>query len=196
MDLPADDHLDRRRDRVVARHAAGDPGPARLLRSLRGGHPRPAPGRHPGHREVRRRGFRRAHGGDPARRPDRRRRQPLLLRLPADRRRGRARRLADHHGRAGRGGESRLRARGRRRDLTRPARIGRRRDRRRQPDRTDPALVCRDGHRPGPAPDARRGHPAVDGRLADRASSTGPSSSPPSNARSPAARDRVAGSAC
>ena len=45
------------------------------------------------------------------------------------------------------------------------ARTGHRRGRRGQPDGARPHRLCRDGHRPGAAPDARRGDPAVDGRL-------------------------------
>ena len=65
-----------------------------------------------------------------------------------------------------------------------------------QPDGPDPPVVRGDGHRSGAAPDARRGHPPVDGRLADRALQPRPSSSPRSSARSPAARARAAASAC
>ena len=63
-------------------------------------------------------------------------------------------------------------------------------------DGARPDRLRRDGHRPRAAPDARRGDPPVDGRLADRACSTGPSSSPRWTARSPAARARGVASAC
>ena len=76
------------------------------------------------------------------------------------------------------------------------ARPGDRGDRRHQPDRADPARLRRDGHRPGAAPDARRGHPPVDDRLADRPVQPRRSSSPRSSARSPAAPGPAAASAC
>ena len=69
--------------------------PARLLRAVRRGRPRPAPGGRARAGQVRRRGLGRDHGRDAPRRADRRRRQPVLLRLPAHRRRRRARGLAD-----------------------------------------------------------------------------------------------------
>ena len=72
----------------------------------------------------------------------------------------------------------------------------RRRDRRRQPDRPRSAGLRGHGHRPRAAAHARRGDPAVDGRPADRACSTGRSSSPPSAGRSPAAPGPGVGSAC
>ena len=82
---------DRRGDRAVARDAAGDPRPAGLLRAVRRDRPRPAPAGHARSGQVRGRGLGGDHRGDPARGADRRRHQPVLLRLPAHRRWGRAR---------------------------------------------------------------------------------------------------------
>ena len=149
--------------------AAGDPAPARVLGTVHRHRPRPAAARHARPGQVRRRGVGRDHGRDAPGGPDRGRGQPVLLRLPADRRWRRAGRLAADHGRAGRGRRDRLRPcrdRGIRRGPARPGGRGRGRD---QPDRPDPAAVRRDGHRPRPAPDPRCGDPAVDRRFADRA---------------------------
>ena len=95
LGLPADDDRHRRRDRAVARDPARDLRPARVRRPVRRRRPRPAPGGHARSGQVRRRGVGGDHRRDAAGRADRRRRQPVLLRLPAHRRRRRARRLAD-----------------------------------------------------------------------------------------------------
>ena len=77
-----------RGDRPVARNAAGDPHPARPRgRVPHPGQRRPAVER-PGLRQVHRRGFGRADRRRDARRVDRRRGEPVLLHVPAGRRRG------------------------------------------------------------------------------------------------------------
>ena len=130
---------------------AGDPDPARVLRPVHRHRPRPPAARHARPGQVRRRGVGRDHGRDAPGGPDRGRGQPVLLRLPVDRRWRRAGRLAADHGRAGRRCRDRLRPcrdRGIRRGLARPGRRGRGRD---QPDRPDPAVVRRRWSSPVPS---------------------------------------------
>ena len=165
LDLPPRHDRGGRHDRSVAIDRAGDPGPARVLRPVHRDRPRPPAARHARPGQVRRRGVGRHHGRNAPGGPDRGRGQPVLLRLPADRRWRRAGRLAAGHGRAGRRGCDRLRpcrARGIRCRLARPGRRGRGRD---QSDRPDPAVIRRDGHRPCPAADSRCRDPAVDRRI-------------------------------
>jgi GGDEF domain-containing protein len=74
--------------------------------------------------------------------------EPVLLRVPVDRRWGGARGPPADHRRADRGGRHRLRARGPRGVGARRHRRGDRGDGRRQPDRAHPARLRRDGDRP------------------------------------------------
>ena len=94
----------RRGDRAVARDAAGDLRAARARRPVRRWSSttccRPT---RSGPAKFVVEGSRRDHGRDAARGPDRRRREPVLLRLPADRRRRGARRRPADHRRPGRG---------------------------------------------------------------------------------------------
>ena len=94
-------------------------------------------------------GSRRDHGRDAARGADRRRRQPVLLRLPADRRWRRAGRLAarSRSALAAAASIGYILAVARRFDGG-DARSGGRGHGRRQPDGPDPAVVRGDGHRP------------------------------------------------
>ena len=89
-----------------------------------------------------------------------------FLRLPLDRRCRGAGRLADDHADARRRRRSRIRAGGRRGRSSRWTGHGR--GRRRQPDGARAHRLCRDGHRPGAAPDPGCGRSTVHGRLADR----------------------------
>ncbi len=154
-------HDHRRGKRAVA----GDPGLDLRPDGPRGGSScsssttssRTAPGRGPPDR----RGLGRDHLRDPAHRPDRRSGQPVLLRLRPDRRRRRPRPdPAADPGRHGRRGRRLPRRRAGRPDP--PAPRGRPAGRRGGQHRGARAAdLPRHGHRPGAAPVARRGDPAV-----------------------------------
>ena len=149
-----DDVRHRGGDQPVARDAGGHLRPPRPVRPVRRDRPRPAPAGDARTGQVHRRGIRRDHGRDPPGRPDRRRREPVLLCLPAHRRRGGARRRSADHPRAHRRRQRRLCPGGRGRIAVGLARPGDRGHGGGQPHGDDPARLRGDGHRPGPAPDS------------------------------------------